>query len=375
MKASKTLLLLLVSLFWQMHAFAQDTGGESAGESVSDSVDDQTTTDDVSEEDVATTTTMPRPAPRKSAVEEVTGKPVYDFISDGQRLEVEDKGFSIIAPRGWEVYTKQANLSLLMQVPFEKGMKYQRTIQVAAFSGPRFMDEVTAKEYEGIIVRKFSQASILISEFRVRNHMAIDMADGRPGILFYSEFSIEGVDLMQAHVLVSAPEKHYLLTYTDLAGHFEDEQANQYLTEAWESIISVQLSGPTPGRFQTVAAFGAIALGLVLLAIAVWFIRSWQAGRQYRDYSNRRDLEDGENAVTGDSVTLEPVSREASLAPESNFSGAGVSFMDDMRLKNTAKTPKAVSKAGKEASHDAPSRYNSTIEDADLREDDDELAV
>ena len=83
----------------------------------------------------------------------------YDFVAKGERVPVKDGDFSIKPPTGWEVYTHHPSLTLLMQVPFQQGIKYQRTIQVASFSDPRFIDEVTAKEYEDVIVRKFSVAS------------------------------------------------------------------------------------------------------------------------------------------------------------------------------------------------------------------------
>src|SRR5690606_25029214 len=113
--------------------------------------------------------------------------------------------------------------SLLMQAPYVKGMKYQRTIQVAAFNGPKYIDETTAREFEELIVNKFSRASASVEEYRIRNHLNVEMADARPGLLFYSEFILEGVPLMQMHVLVSAEDRHFLMTYTDLAQHFEDD--------------------------------------------------------------------------------------------------------------------------------------------------------
>src|SRR4051812_45726586 len=60
-----------------------------------------------------------------------------EYYADGTRITVKGGDFSIKAPKGWEVFTKLDNLTLLMQVPKRPGMKYQRTIQVASFSEPR----------------------------------------------------------------------------------------------------------------------------------------------------------------------------------------------------------------------------------------------
>lgn len=213
-----------------------------------------------------------------------------DFSGDGQRISVRDGDFSLVPPKGWEVFTHLPTLTLLMQVPHEPGMRYQRTIQVAGFSGPRYIDEVTAKEYEEVIVRKFSQTTASIENYKIRNHTDVEMTDGRPGLLFYTEFALEGVPMMQAHILVSSSERHYLLTYTDVAEHFEKEGANQFLNEAWEAMISVQLGGRTPSRFE---AAGIIVFGagiLLLLASVGMLVRRHKAGTTYRNFVEGKDL-------------------------------------------------------------------------------------
>ncbi len=215
---------------------------------------------------------------------ETAGKP--DLISGGERLSVRDGDFSVTPPKGWEVYEHLGDLTLLMQMPHQDGVKYQRTIQVASFSNPRFIDETTAKEYEEVITRKFAATSAAIEGYRIRNHLVIDMADGRQGLLFYSEFNLDNVALMQAHILVSSAGRHYLMTYTDVAEHFESEAANQFLTEAWDSMISVQLGAPTPGRFTEVIYGAAAAVATVLLSTGLILFRRYRAARQYRDYAD-----------------------------------------------------------------------------------------
>lgn len=215
-----------------------------------------------------------------------------DFVAEGSRVTVKEGDFSLAPPRGWEVYAHNPSLTLLMQVPHQPGMKYQRTIQVASFSGPRYIDEVTAKEYEEVIVRKFSAATASVEGYRIRNHMSIEMADGRDGLLFYTEFMLDGVNLMQAHILVSSKDRHYLMTYTDVAEHFESDSANRFLTEAWDAMISVQLGSRTPSRFQA-AIFLGIGIGGLLIASLVFLgLRRWRSGRQYRDYADGNGLND-----------------------------------------------------------------------------------
>lgn len=230
------------------------------------------------------------PAAETQAPAPDSSKGAYDFVAEaGKRVTVREGDFSMQPPVGWEVYVNLPSLSLLMQVPHTKGEKYQRTIQVASFSGSRFIDEVTAKEYEDVIVRKFSVASASIEDYRIRNHMTIEMADGRQGLLFYTEFKIDDVPLMQAHILVSSETRHYLMTFSDVAEHFESDAASRFLTEAWDAMISVELSTKTPARFESAAYIGIAAGVAGLIGLLVFGFRQWRSGREYRDFANGKE--------------------------------------------------------------------------------------
>jgi hypothetical protein len=224
----------------------------------------------------------------------------FDLVSDGSRIVVEGRGFSIRPPKGWELHTKHPTLSLLLQIPFKSGQRYRRTIQVASFNGARYMDELTAKEFEGLIVKKFSGASGSIENFRIRNHLNVELADGRPGLLFYTEMVIDGVDLMQAHILVSSPDRHYLMTYTDIREHFEDDAAaGQFLTEAWDAMISVELEGQTPQRFESMKQVGIGAGAMLLLLVVLWGMRQWHARRALAAYTDDSggDVDDSSSKI------------------------------------------------------------------------------
>lgn len=220
--------------------------------------------------------------------------------ADGSRLVLEERGFSIQPPVGWEVYTDYPNLSLFMQIPTSPGLLYRRTIQVATFNGYRYIDELTAKEFEALIVKKFGAITASVEDFRVRNHMNIELADGRAALLFYSEMKVDGVDLMQAHILASSTDRHYLLTYTDVREHFEDDAASaKYLAEAWDAMVSIELVGTTPTRLESLSRIGIVIAGIVLFFALIWVIRQWRARRALVDYA--QGIGDGEMAKTGSS--------------------------------------------------------------------------
>ena len=211
-------------------------------------------------------------------------------ISNGDRYVDQKKGFSIMPPLGWEIHTDYPNLSLLLQVPFAKGLAYQRTIQIMAFKGPKYIDDITRRDFEKIIVQRYSKVSQSIKNFRVRNHMITKMEDEREGILYYTEFDLEHKRMMQAHILVSSSSRSFLLTYTDVIEHFEGEKANEYLTKAWESMTSIKLGSDAPVRFQKTFLLGLIAICVLILLILFYLIRHAKAGKSYTDHTQSEHL-------------------------------------------------------------------------------------
>lgn len=217
--------------------------------------------------------------------ETIYSNPIKDSkftISDGSRVDLKEKGISIIPPMGWEVHLNFPNSTLLMQAPFETGMSYQRTFQVLRFKGGLPIDDITGREFSKVIEQKFATADGAIVDFRTRNHMVTKVEDGTPAVLYYSEFSLGSAAIMQAHLLLSSATHHYLLTYTDLAEHFEGEQATKYLSTAWESMVSVQLESSAPMRMRLPVLMG-VGFGFVVLIILLIFgVRRYQAGNEYR---------------------------------------------------------------------------------------------
>ena len=91
-------------------------------------------------------------------------------IAKGERIIVEERAFSIVPPKKWEIHKNYPGLSLLMQIPFNRKLSYQRTIKVMTFKSPRYIDDITRREFEKVLVQKYSLASQSIKNYRVRNH-------------------------------------------------------------------------------------------------------------------------------------------------------------------------------------------------------------
>jgi|GEM_PF-4818950 len=241
-----------------------------------------------------------RAAPATSGVSEKVATQVV--VSNGQRIEVGEKGFSITPPEGWEIVHNVGVATVLLQAQKQAGMTYQRSIQVMAFESPRFIDQTTAKEFEEYLVKKFSEVSAAIEDYRIRNNTDIEMSDGRKGILFYSEFKFDGVAMMQAHVLVSSKTRHYLTTYTDIAEHFEQEENQAYLAEAWGAMTSLELDSGTPNRFEG-PMFAGIAVFVVSGFIGIFLLMRYRMARKRYEQLAALDLT-AENAISAVPTTL-----------------------------------------------------------------------
>ena len=266
---------------------------------------------------------LPPPVVAAAKATDATGANPEAVTGDGSRITLREGDFSIVPPKGWEINAQRPDLTLLAQPPMQNGVKYQRTLQVASFAGPRYIDAVTAKEFEEKIPRMFAQSSQLVSDYRVRNQVPVDLSDGRKGLLFYTEFTIDQVNLMQAHILISSLSRHYLLTFTDLAEHFEGDGANQYLTEAWDSMVSTKLGSVTPQRFVGMV-YGGISLAVILvLGVFLIALRRRRAGREFRAYAEQTDFSNHGVTQTPESVVGTQISRisaVSAVAASSSFS-------------------------------------------------------
>ncbi len=203
-------------------------------------------------------------------------------LGDGQRISLRDGEISILSAKNWEIFTEIPGLTLLMRAPQDPETRYQRTIQIASFNGPRYMDEITAKEFESLIVRKFAATSASIKKYRIRNYTNVELDDRRPGLLFYSEFSVDGVNLMQAHILVSSIRRHFLITFTDVAYHFEGSTQGPFLEEAWTTMRSAQLRGEIPRRFRVTLTMVYVAGGIIVLLGGLAILRIGYSGHSLK---------------------------------------------------------------------------------------------
>jgi hypothetical protein len=208
-------------------------------------------------------------------------------ISQGERIELSELGFSIVPPAGWMVKRNSYGSTLLFEAPKVPNQLYQATIQVMVFGNPRYIDNVTMKEFGELIVGKFGALSNRVSGYHLRDNSFLQMETGDQAILYYTEFQYDNVPIMQMHILISSATNHFLLSYTDLSKSFEDENSLA-LTTAYKSMHSAQLSTKPVWPFLHYV----IVAGVVVFFILVWSIIRMIRSRRMSNLGQR--LEDEE---------------------------------------------------------------------------------
>jgi hypothetical protein len=190
------------------------------------------------------------------------------FVSDGSEMAIEKLGIRITPPKDWEVITNNGAISLVMQEKRQglrnyKEPTFQRNITVAAIHKPSPIDEMRAKKLKLELKENFGKDT-LVSEFEVLEHKFFNYKGKNDGLLVYSSLNIGEFPMMQMHVLLSGDNKQFLLTYTDLAKTFSETNAGQF-EQAWNTIISTEVTGTSPLRYQELIRYGSVAAGLLII--------------------------------------------------------------------------------------------------------------
>lgn len=225
------------------------------------------------------------------------------FISDGSEINLPHLGFKITPPVGWEVLINHNNLSLILREPNEKSIqphstnetpnqfnnitnrskiKYKPNITMATIHHPSAIDKKRAQQLIKELMNTYGKNS-LIKNYNILEYKFFDFKSKKDGILVYSMFDINDIKMMQMHVLVSGSTKQYLLTYTDIAETFS---TSEHFNLAWNAIISMNVIGNPPKRYQNYVYYAGIAIiGLILV-----FLRIMRSRKAKYDYSNEADI-------------------------------------------------------------------------------------
>ncbi len=199
----------------------------------------------------------------------------------------EIAGVNITPPQGWEVTEGMGGAGFVMQEPLadkaaiEKNAAktgkdqttFRRNITAAAIQTGAPIDEQRATELQADLEKRFGQTSI-VRDYRVTEHKFFNYHGKNDGLVMYASMTLSDVSVMQMHILVSGSEKQYLLTYTDLAESISNPK-NQIFEAAWNSMVSIDVTGEAPKRFdqQKAVEAGVVGGGLILALYIVLRMR------------------------------------------------------------------------------------------------------
>ena len=216
------------------------------------------------------------------------------FTAVAQNLvEIPEKGLSIVLPSDWQIEKNVNGATILAQSPENQDDSYRRNIRVMSFKGSRYIDQVSLEQFAKEIEDNSAKMSNQVSSYRVRDMTMIELADQTRAGLFYADFFLGGIAMMQMRILVSSQDHHFLLTFTDIQENFESS-SNGYLDEAYQAFLSVKLASEAPGRSDLLFKVLPIGIGLVFLIGAFSFFRSYQIKRLSRGVKEYEDDELGE---------------------------------------------------------------------------------
>lgn len=206
-------------------------------------------------------------------------------LTDMPVVSVADLNFSVKAPSGWKVRQNYRGRTLVLEdtlVSQTQDATYNRNITVAVQSGPRPIDALEKDHLVQKLSEEFSKGA---SDFQIIESRIIDYRSKSDAILVFSSFTRDGIPMRQMHIFTSGSEHTVLLTFTDLQDSFEAEGA---LNKAWVSMMSADLKGEAPHRYDGLMYSGS---GLALIVTAAFF--SKQLRRRYQQQA----LKEEENAL------------------------------------------------------------------------------
>lgn len=236
-------------------------------------------------------------------------------ISTGEPITVKERDFTITPSPGWEILRGYPNMSLLLQIPARAGLDYQRTIQVMAFKGSYYLDDLGAEQFVKELNEKIPETSGRIHNFSVRPWQKATLKNGQPAILFYADFMMEDKAFMQAHLLTSTKTNHYLITFTDLAKYFQGEGESDHLTPAWATMISLELKEAPPIRYFEIKVLSVL---FVAFSIVIFFVirrRRRRAQTSYSKSAATSSLESDYYPVSGETTAISQLDSELSHKP------------------------------------------------------------
>lgn len=209
-------------------------------------------------------------------------------LAEMPMVSIGDLNYSMKAPTSWKVRQNYKGQTLVLEDPLKSQVKdvtFNRNITVAVQNGGRPID---AMERDRLVERLRVEFSKKANDFLIIESRIIDYRTKGDAILVFSSFSQNGVDMRQMHIFTSGSERNVLLSFTDLQETFEADGA---LNKAWVAMMSAELKGEAPHRFDGLMYSGS---SLALIVTAAFF------SKQLRRQAMQKRMQQAENALFDD---------------------------------------------------------------------------
>lgn len=252
-----------------------------------------------------------------NALNEIVGSGLPPkFTADGQPIDLRNVGLSITPPQGWDVITSDPTLTLIMQEPESKEViydkpLYRRNITVAKVAEPSPIDQQRAEQLKVELSETFGKQGG-VDNFQIVEHKFFDYKGKNDALLVYTSFTMGQNALMQMHVLISNSERQFLMTYTDFAERFQDEQL---FNQAWATIAGAIISGEPPSRWLNLIIALSSAIVLIFGLFLLVFFRHRRATRMYMHDADEVYRDDAPSTrISSDSSWIDDACKDSDLA-------------------------------------------------------------
>ena len=204
------------------------------------------------------------------------------IVSDGSRLFFDNKKFSIVPPWGWRIDTETIGGGLLMLSPLRKEARHNANIQLLKYNDYINIRSLSSKDVYNKFIKKFLDIHVQVRDLYLHDLLIIEFKKGVDGLSFYTSFSLNKEKMMQAFLLVSTINNHFLLSYTDKESYFRDRDVDGYFDEAWQSIASIEF---TDDIYQPVINKFILFLIMIIFIIftLLFYFRYRRNSRSYLD--------------------------------------------------------------------------------------------
>ena len=218
-----------------------------------------------------------------------------DVLEQGM-VKIDSLNLSVIPPEGWSVHENRAGMSLVIEKPLTDEEKkivnvpvYKKNITVTARHTSTPVDKAAADALSQEITEALAKRSDISGAEVLPEQNFFDYKGVKDGLILYAKFTLNNVEMMQMHVLVSGEFNQFQFTYTDMAKSFDGED----FQNAWKTISTSTILGKAPVRYKNEAIIGGVALLALLLIVFAIRMRFRAAERAYKSASDMIYTDDG----------------------------------------------------------------------------------